>query len=207
MHILLTEAKGYLHSVFFSSNIRLIQKTFWILDLTFQWIFWKVFLQKRILFFNNMTISSWILQQQSYEKTEGIVPKTVHWCPLDSEELWKSANLCQEDIIKQQLGLSLIFGDIGVGVHPKDLWGRVQRKRLRIFNVAYVLGGETANYVIIRKGTESNGPYCKAPIQILQRSLIWKTVVLVIVSQKRHRRARKTTEEDHQENDGWEHLP
>lgn len=50
-----------------------------------------------------------------------------------------SAYLGEENVIKQQLSFRLIFGDIGVGVHPKDFWGRVQRQSLCVFDVALVL--------------------------------------------------------------------
>lgn len=48
-------------------------------------------------------------------------------------------HLCKKNVIEQQLCFWLIFGDICIGIHPKDFWCRGQWQSLCVFDVAFVL--------------------------------------------------------------------
>lgn len=51
----------------------------------------------------------------------------------------RSSYLCKQDAVKQKLSLSLVLGDICVGVHAKNLWWRVEWQRLGVFYVTVIL--------------------------------------------------------------------
>ena len=59
--------------------------------------------------------------------------------------MFQFSYLCEENVVKEQLSGLLIFGDISVGVHTKDLRQWIQGKVSGVLDVALMLDAGTAN--------------------------------------------------------------